>query len=85
MVVIPELGSGFLHNRVTDLECVTRTLLGLTPATWQYRVHLWGTSIHRVRPPFSEESFVSTNPQLDSRFLTTPQPILNPSPERRWG
>jgi len=43
--------------------------LGTTPATRRHKVRLWCICIHRDRPPFREWSFVSTNPELDGRFL----------------
>jgi len=84
MLAIPKADGVFLHNHWTDFESVTWMLLGLTPATRWYRVRLWRTSIHGVRPPCDSGllSLLILNSMADSS--TTAAPILNPSPGRRW-
>jgi len=84
ILAIPEVDGVCLHNHRTDLESVTWTLLGLTPATRWYRVHLWRTSIHRVRPAadIGLLSLLILNSMADSS--TTAAPIWDPSPGHRW-
>ena len=39
------------------------------PASRRYKVHPYRINTHGDRPPFCQWSFVSTDPELDSRFL----------------
>jgi len=84
MLAIPDLNGRFLHKHFTNFESITWTLLGLMSATRRYKVRLWRTSIHGVRPP-SESGLLSLQivySMADSS--TTAQPILSLSPGRRW-
>ena len=84
MLAIPEVDGIFLHSHWTDLESVTWTLLGLTPAKRWYRVRLWRTGIPGVHPPSDSGllSLLILNSMADSS--TTAAPMLNPSLGRRW-
>jgi len=71
VLAIPELDSWFLHNQLSDSGSDWGRLLGLTLATWRYKVRLCHFKTHKS----ANSSEGGLSPAHSTRWQIPPQPV----------